>query len=91
MFYPLIPLIAQFFNIVGEIDYSIGHINRFWMLYASYIGTSIQGALTTLLFFTIDPAWTQLRQDLRRHFFVKSDEVEWGNQSGSSDFVTNFV
>ncbi|KAL3900411.1 MAG: hypothetical protein SGCHY_001364, partial [Lobulomycetales sp.] len=69
MFYPLIPLIAQFFNIVGEIDYAFGHVNRFWMLYASYIGTSIQGFLITLLFFTIDPAVIELRRSQEEKVF----------------------
>jgi hypothetical protein len=97
MFYPLIPLLAQFFNIVGEIDYSIGHVNRWWMLYASYIGTSIQGFLTTLLFLTIDPAWIQLRQDLYRQFFpdnvFENEDITLSGISGATPdiAISNYV
>lgn len=92
MFYPLIPLIAQFFNIVGEIDYAFGHVNRFWMLYASYIGTSIQGFLITLLFFTIDPAVIELRRSMYRHFFSKHESSgEEFSYTRPRDSITHYV
>ncbi|KAJ3395438.1 hypothetical protein HDU92_005828 [Lobulomyces angularis] len=69
MFYPLIPLFAQFFNIYGEADYAISHENKFSLLVASFVGTSIMGTLTTTLFFLIDPSWMKLKADMYKRWF----------------------
>lgn len=86
MFYPLVPFLTQFFNIVGELDYVIKKDNQYWILCASYIGTSLQGSITTILFFTVDPAFEKLRSDLVSRFIKDGDgECEVASQK-LSDF-----
>ncbi|KAJ3204380.1 hypothetical protein HK099_001172 [Clydaea vesicula] len=85
MFYPLVPLITNFFNIFGEVDYAIGHENKFSLLVPALVGTSIQGIITTTLFFTIDPAWTKLYIDIRKYYDPDFEQKQssTGSTSGS--------
>ncbi|KAJ3228463.1 hypothetical protein HK099_000018 [Clydaea vesicula] len=56
-------------NIYGEADYAISHENKFSLLVASFVGTSIMGTLTTTLFFLIDPSWMKLKADMYKRWF----------------------
>ncbi|KAJ3088026.1 hypothetical protein HK102_009739 [Quaeritorhiza haematococci] len=64
IFYPLIPLIGQLFNIIADVYTYQTHKQSFEILLISYIGTSIQGTLTAIVFFAIDPAWRKIRHEI---------------------------
>ncbi|KAJ3378116.1 hypothetical protein HDU92_007657 [Lobulomyces angularis] len=68
-----------------EIDYAIGHENKFSLLVPALVGTSIQGIITTTLFFTIDPAWTKLYIDIRKYYDPDFEQKQssTGSTSGS--------
>ncbi|KAJ3215995.1 hypothetical protein HK099_006105 [Clydaea vesicula] len=83
MFYPLVPLISNFFNIYGEADYAISHTNKFSLLVPALTGTSIQGLLTSILFFTIDPAWTKLYIDIRKYYDPHFEEAKSSSASNT--------
>ncbi|KAJ3085336.1 hypothetical protein HK102_000091 [Quaeritorhiza haematococci] len=75
VFYPLIPLVTQAFNVIWELDFFFKGRQNFTLLIASYIATSSQGTLTAIVFFTLDPAFTRIRRT------VFGDE---GRQQGST-------
>ncbi|KAJ3088029.1 hypothetical protein HK102_009742 [Quaeritorhiza haematococci] len=66
IFYPLIPLLAQLFNTVSDMDAYANRRQHYTLLLISYIGTSIQGTFTALVFFTLDPAFSAIYREIRK-------------------------
>lgn len=70
--YPIIPILCQSFNIVGDVQYFVTGDNQFWVLLLSYLLTSIQGILNFIVFLSdpmvipavkvkLSETWQQLR------------------------------
>ncbi|KAJ3088028.1 hypothetical protein HK102_009741 [Quaeritorhiza haematococci] len=62
IFYPLIPLLGQMFNIATDLTTYINNQQHYELLLVSYIATSIQGTFTAIIFFTCDPVFNKIKQ-----------------------------
>ncbi|KAJ3219954.1 hypothetical protein HK099_004531 [Clydaea vesicula] len=80
IYYPLIPFAGQIFNIVSDAVFGFSGESPFWILTLSYLGTSLQGVATVLLFFCIDPAWSHLKRELKKKI--------WPNEVFNSSSIT---
>ncbi|KAJ3088027.1 hypothetical protein HK102_009740 [Quaeritorhiza haematococci] len=65
VFYPLIPLLGQIFNVIADLNTHINKGQNYELVLVSYIATSVQGTLAALIFFTLDPAFLKIIQTIR--------------------------
>ncbi|TPX66470.1 hypothetical protein SpCBS45565_g04430 [Spizellomyces sp. 'palustris'] len=68
--YCLVPIISQFWNIVLDGLLEAG-IDDWWVYLLANIFSGLQGTFNALIFFTIDPAVSNIREELRRRIIKK--------------------
>ncbi|KAJ3384299.1 hypothetical protein HDU92_003643 [Lobulomyces angularis] len=86
LFYPLVPFLSQFFNIVSMLVEISTEIPYFLFILA-FIFSSLQGFFTATLFFTLDPSFLKLKDELMK--LIKLRRYESNAQFRLSQGVTS--
>ncbi|KAJ3381938.1 hypothetical protein HDU92_005026, partial [Lobulomyces angularis] len=91
MFYPLVPFFGQLFNIISDAARIVGP-RPFGLYVLSFLGTSLQGFFTGILFFTLDPTFFRIKSQLtKKRRIEKESQTDFfmTNMSENNTFANN--